>query len=89
MAANTQTNRKIVKQPEMAKHPVFFFFLVSSPLFCPAFKREVQPLYYAISCTGYQVKTLYSIIAKRKFCSCFQSIAEINKTDHEPHHAND
>lgn len=43
MAANTKTKRKIVKQPEMAKHPVFFFFKVSSPLFCPAFKREVQP----------------------------------------------
>ena len=26
MAANTKTKRKIVKQPEMAKHPVFFSF---------------------------------------------------------------
>lgn len=58
MAAITKTKRKIVKQPEMAKHPVFFFFKVSSPLFCPAFKREVQPFHYAISCAGYQVKTL-------------------------------
>lgn len=71
MAANTKTNRKIVKQPEMAKHPVFLFFKVSSPLFCPAFKREVQPFHYDTFCTGYQEKTSSSIIPQRKFRSCF------------------
>lgn len=40
MAANTKTNRKIVKQPEMAKHPVFSFSRSVHPCFAPLLKGK-------------------------------------------------